>query len=425
MENKSKILHIFILFVLLFATLNNFYDLLTDNFPPKMNDFKPLYVATRVFLKGGNPYEDKSIKKEWQIIRKEEKLVDYEEPGFPNFPFVHPPATLVVLSPLGTIKWQIVKHIYFIFNLIITICSLLLIAKMGNILNSKKELWLLVLSFFSFKACILGLLFGQFFYFSFFFCIMAIYFDFKQKSFLASIFMALGLLKPTIGIPFILYLLIKKRYYIFIYSILMFIVLNLAVFVILSPSIFKSYIDITNQSLAPGGINDYSIQNKQFFDLTSINAIIFFITNSRTAVSIILTILSLFIFVFILLKREIFLKDSTYALIIFILCSLLFIYHRPYDSLMLSTIFIWLKPSELIDKIKWKIILILPVFLPITGLILRLKPYIPETVYYIMVLNIPISLSALLIILILLPYQEHVVSKITITPVGGPAEHTE
>ena len=405
MANKSKILHILILFILVIATLNNFYDLLSDNYPPKMNDFKPLYVAIRVFLKGGNPYEDKTIKKEWQIIKEEEKLVDNREPGLPSYPFVHPPATLIILSPFGITNWQIAKHIYFLFSLIITICSLILIAKMGYILDSRKELWLLILSFFSFKACILGLLFGQFFYYSFFFCIMAVNFEIKQKSFLSGIFMALGLLKPTIGFPFILYLLVKKRYDIFIYSILIFIVLNLAVIVILPPSIYDSYIDITNQSLTPGGNNDYSLQNKRFFDLTSIHTFIFFITKSRTAVSIISIVLSLFILIHILLKRDIYLKDSAYALIILVLLSLLFIYHRIYDSLILSTIFIWLKPSELIDKLKWKVIFLLPVLLPITGLILKLRPYIPEIVFYIMVLNIPISLAAFFIIMILLPYQ--------------------
>jgi len=406
MANKSKILHVFILFILVFATLNNFYDFLSDNYPPKMNDFKPLYVATRLFLQGINPYEDKFIKKEWQIIEKEEKLVDNQEPGLPGYPFVHPPATLIILSPFGITTWQIAKYLYFVISFILTICSLLLIAKMGNMLDSRKELWLLLLSFFSFKACMLGLLFGQFFYVSFFFCLMAIHFEIKQKPRLSGIFMALGLLKPTIGFPFILYLVARKRYDIFMFSLLIVTVLNLAVLVTLPPSIFDSYIDIMNQTMAPGGNNDYSLLNKRFFDLTSIQTVIYFISNSRTAVTILSSVIGLFILLFILLKRDIYLKDSFYSLIIFIIFSLLFVYHRTYDSLLLSTLFLWLKPSELMDRIKWNILFLLPVLLPITGLILRLEPYLPETVYYLLLLNVPLSLTAFLIIMMLLPFQD-------------------
>jgi hypothetical protein len=406
MENNSKILYIFILFILVFAATINIYDLISGDFPPQMNDLKPIYVATKVFLNGENPYVDKNIKKEWQVIKEREKLDENVEPGLPNFPFIYPPATMIVFSPLSTISWQLIKYFYFILNLTITICSLLLIAKIGKIQDSKKELFLLILWFFSIKGCISGLLVGQLFYLSFFFCLLAIYFDIKHRPLLSSIFLALGLLKPTIAIPFVLYLLIKKRYVIFIYSILIFMILNLAVFVKLPLHVIESYIECINQTTAPGGINDYSFQNKRFFDLTSIHSIIFFITNSRTAVSIISTILSLFLFIFILIKRDIYLKDSVYALIIFIFYSLLFIYHRIYDSLILSVIFMWLKPSEFIKKIKWKILFILPVLLPITGLVLKLKPNIPETIYYFMLLNVPISLVIFFLIIMIVPYQE-------------------
>ena len=406
MGNNSKILHTFVLGILVFATLNNFYDLLTYNFPPKMNDFKPLYVATRVFLQGGNPYEDQLIKKEWQSIKEKENLVDDIEPGLPNFPFIHPPGTLIVLSPLGQLKWQTAKYSYFFFNVVITLCSLVLIGKIGNLLDSGKELWLLVLSFFSFKSSILGLLFGQFFYFSFFFSMMALYCEKNQKNFLSGLFMALGLLKPTIGFPFLIYLLVKKKYDVFIYSTLIFIVLNLVVAIILPSSIFGSYLDMTNQSLAAGGRNDYSFQNERFFDLTSIQTVLFFVTNSRAAVLISSIVFGLFLLSLIIVKRDIYLKNSAYVLIILICSSLLLIYHRTYDCLMLSTIFLWLKPSDLIDKIKWNILFVLPLFLPFTGIALSLKPYIPETVYHIALLNIPISIAALLIIVMRIPYQK-------------------
>jgi hypothetical protein len=180
----------------------------------------------------------------------------------------------------------------------------------------------------------------------------------------------------------------------------------LAVFVTLKPSVFISYIESMNQTLAPGGNNDYSLLNERFFDLTSIHTVIYFISNSRTAVTIISSVISLFILLFILLKRDIYIKESSYSLVIFILFSLLFVYHRTYDSLILATLFIWLKPSELIDKIKWKVIVLLPVLLPLTGLVMRFKTYIPETVYFILLLNIPLSLTAFLIIMIFLPFQD-------------------
>lgn len=400
------------LVVLLSAAAINLLRLANQDFKPTMSDFKPIFTACKVFLDGGDPYDDGNIKSKWTEIQESEVFKDPEVPGLPNTPFVYPPLVLVLFAPATMFGWNVVVFFLLVMNLIVLAGVMIIIARLGGFLNSKAEMLLFVLLLLSLKAVYLGWSVGQIVFLSLFLSMLGVYFAKENRFILAALFLCCGLVKPLVALPFILYILLLKQYRVLAYAIGFFATGNLTIFFFLSDSALITYLNVVNLTLLPGGINDYSFQNDRFYGLTSLHGIIFWITNSRDVVAMVTNLIMLMALIFFIVKRRTFFSRPDHVLIFLIFGSLILAYHRVYDTIMLVVVFLAMKPSTLVQRMAWRTIFLAPLMFPVTGLALRLRPELPVELYHLAALNVPISLMVLCVLWLVVMREQPVSSPI-------------
>jgi hypothetical protein len=383
---------IFILFILAFL---NIFRLPASEYKIPMNDFKAIYAAGRAFAEKRNPYRDDEIKRTWQEISSEQGLSGEPPPGLPETPFVYPPALLLFVQPITWLDFEPAKIIFFTINIFFLLGILILIAESGAFLKIPFEVLVCGLVLFALKGTRLGLVAGQMVFFSFFCSLLAIRAMNSGRRFAAILSLALALFKYSFALPFLIYFLLKKQYTLIIAALGVTAGLSLATLHFTPGDTLATYIHSLQATLSQGGINDYSYANARFFELTGVQGILYYLTRSQSAVWLLLIFLASAVCYFFWRFRSFYFQQPEHALVFLMFASLLLTYHRIYDSVGLLVVFAAWKPSDVFRKSGWKAFFILPLFLPLTGLVLRLKPVLHEELFYLFAMDVPMALVIL------------------------------
>ncbi|MFQ5629126.1 MAG: glycosyltransferase family 87 protein, partial [bacterium] len=355
-----------------------------------MNDFKVIYTAGRAFAQNRNPYLDDEIKNTWREVSRRQNLVDEAAPGLPETPFVYPPAVLLVAQPFSWFAYPVAKVLWFGLNLFFLAGIFFLLARMGGFSKIPYDLLVCALVLLGLKSTRLGLVSGQMVFFSFFFCLLSYRFANCGRPLLAATGLTLAMLKYSFALPFLLFFVTAQKYKIALLAVCLTIVFSAIALTALPAGTLQAYLASVKSTLASGGINDFSFANARYFELTGLHGVLYFLFRSRTAVWIVSIILMFGAGYIAWRYRKYFLSKTENMLMLFTFCSLLFTYHRIYDSIGLFAIFLLCRPSVLFASLRWKAVLLLPLFLPITGLVLRLKPFLPQEAYHVLVMDVPL-----------------------------------
>jgi hypothetical protein len=76
-------------------------------------DFRPLYMGQILLLAGENPYDDDLIKQEWKALARREGFESGEPPGYPKTLLLYPPWALPLLTGFSVMSWMTARAVWW------------------------------------------------------------------------------------------------------------------------------------------------------------------------------------------------------------------------------------------------------------------------------------------------------------------------
>jgi len=353
-------------------------------------DFRNVYLGTKIWLNGNNPYQDIVIKNEWKQICTDENIINNQPPGLPQNFLVYPPTAFILYAPFSWLNWKnasMINSILCLFALLITIHLWTKIIDPTAV--SKYWLYLIV---FAYKGTAAALIVGQPTFLILALGTASIYFNQRfNKSLIGGILLGLTAIKPTLMIPFFMFFLFHKQWKSLFISMIVSVGLIVMTFTLFTHHAyfiwngFFENIKLLNQVVYAGettyylhSITDISVWANYLFP-AQINKFILFEQ-----------LLLLISFFYIWKSNNSINSHDVFVLVSFI--TLLLSYHLFYDLLLLIPLVILSQSWNM----KYKIIaalISLPLFLPINGILDRLEPIFQLEIAY---LHLPVVLCLLL-----------------------------
>lgn len=357
-----------------------------------MNDFKTLYTATSAFRLQRVPYDDGVLKQTWQEGLQSAPGAK-TAPGLPETPMVYPPGLLLIFLPLSFIPYPEARMIYFLLQLGALAGIARIVSQLGNFAKKRQSMLLFVLILLSLKGIRLALLSGQFALLSFYFSLQALKQNAEDRAPAASgLWLAVALFKPQLGLPFLIDFLLRRRYRVCLIAVIGFAVICAIALLIAPSGTLPSMVAAVRQSFAPGQINDYTFENSRYFGLTGVHTLLFGLTGSRSLVSGLSLALLCIALYGLWRRREALFETSRCGLFLLVVLSLVLTYHRIYDTAALVTCFLVGDPPRLLRRHRPAFLLGMPLFIPLTGLMLRISA---ASVSPFLLLDVPLSLLGL------------------------------
>ena len=406
---SDKMLRYCLVFYLLACTAINILPLFKDTAPL---DLITLYTAGSMVRGRENPYEDAALKDAWRAIGSNQSVRQREkecEPGIPTA-LLYSPNTLLAYSFLSMAPWRIMPVTIRLAHAVMLALILIVVWRMQN-RKSLQGLLLLTLALTGFNGLawfLSGLnptVFAMFF-------IVLFYRAFKKdRQVLAGIFLGIATLKITLVIPFILFVLLRKKWKIALVFMLAAILPYAYLFMIdaaYASRLVTSWLHGTQEwdrlmyAIFPGGGTwhgrDIWKWNEMLDYLTSLGPLLSFycraVTGEASYVlikSIVLLFGALLFAITVLIDRKKKIVDE--LLIVMLLCmELLVNYHLHYDAFVPLVFLLMAGPS--VPK-RWYVPLIAATsffYLPYNGLLIRLE--VPKQ-FYLWVFNMAVPLLLL------------------------------
>jgi hypothetical protein len=214
----EKTLRNCLVFYLLACTALNFLPLFKHTHPL---DLITLYTAGSMVRAHENPYEDAALKHAWRTIATKQALGQHEkecEPGIPTA-LLYTPNTLLAYSFLSVAPWRFMTVTNRLAQAALLVLMLIILWRM----QSGKTLYgfmLLALALTGFKGLAWFMSGLNPTVFAMFFIILFYWAYKKNRQVLAGLFLGIATLKITLVIPFILFILLRRKWKIALYFLL-------------------------------------------------------------------------------------------------------------------------------------------------------------------------------------------------------------
>lgn len=296
-------------------------------------DFLTIYLSTIAWSEKKNPYNHDILADIW--ITKHDNSKDM--PDFKLRPSVYPIVTFPIFYYFSYFDWHQAIYLINIINLISIIALIIvLILIFPYKLNSYYFLILilLILSLGPIRDCIGQ---GNPALLSFTFLLYAFYCNIHNYNKLSGILLGISIcLKPQIGIALLFYfILYKKVVSIIVSAIFIFIILLISLhFDITNLQFIFSFVENLRSAFSPGGVNDTSSFGFANMSIISLDKLFNYMPSLLSKYfKIILFIGSIYIIIKNIKSDNFF--DKLLSLSTIITFSLLFIYHRYADGLLI------------------------------------------------------------------------------------------
>lgn len=311
---------------------------------------------------------------------------------------MYPPSILLLYQPLTLLPWVVSVRLFTLLNILFFGGIIFLIPRI-SIASFERIDWILLLFVFAGSKLVhLQLIAGQPFVSACFFGLLSILPACKENKWISGLALSLAMLKPTIALPFLLYLLYSRNYTSVLFCFFLTAVFNLSPFASMPFDTLSTYRMSFEQSFASGSINDYAYMNPCFQSLTDIRTIFYVLTNSRFASTVLKYVFLASLVGYLIVKRQAFFDDIPENILVAVtLISLWGLYHQALDMTSISVLFCVIPPGRLLCR-WWGILVLAPLIMPTTGVYLRLKEYLPDMAYRLSVLDFHFSLICILVV---------------------------
>jgi hypothetical protein len=355
-------------------------------------DFRNLYLGSRIWLEGGNPYNDDELKKEWAVVCEEDYMLPETQPGLPQNFLVYPPYALIISAPFALLNWQaaiVLNFILILFCMVLMIMAVFRIHPVPSV-HAKYRLLVLALVLIALKGTAHAAIVGQ----PSFVCIVAVFLSYlcmqRNKKYLCTLLLIAASLKPTIALPMWLFLIIHKEWKTLFSAIAGILILLFAVLLAYPDPAFiiKSFLQngAMLQALLYFHGPDYPY-NYHMISGTQLQIILELIADASSRYQLWISgILILAGATYVYLKRTT--TSRLYQLCILIVTCLLATYHLFYDAMMLLPI-VALTGYAANKRTAWLIAACIPLFIPFNGIIAHFPSLQPLSFLY---FSLPVSI---------------------------------
>ena len=317
-----------------------------DNF----NDFLSPYIQTRAWIKGLDPYSPQNLAELWPAAERfdflSKDLADGSLVKRRGIPTAYPPTSFVLLTTVAWLPWRVACPVWLSISLLAFATMVLSLASLTDFAWSERRTYLFLGLALALAPFHTGLAAGSIVIVVVGACSAAVWAANRQHDVMAGVLIGVAVgLKPQIGLPFLLYYLLRRRWPILIPA---------TVTVILLASVAIGYMEVNHalwvdnyQSdnrvlFAPGSLGDFTESNPIRFGLINLQVLTYAITSDRSRANVLAVAVTgvLALFWLIVFRRSCG-RNELLTLGALTVLTLLPVYHRFYDASLLIFPLTW------------------------------------------------------------------------------------
>lgn len=352
--HRSKLVLNFIIALLLLSAAAEFIvrGPLRFAHAANFNDFISPYIQTRAFISGIDPYSSENLLRLWPADSEHYDFLahDFAEGTLVykhGIPTAYPLTAFVLLVPVAALPWHIAHPLWLVATVLsfaVAVTSLMKIAKLFPLTRRTLVFLILALALAPFHT---GLAAGSIVTIAVAASAAGVSAAEQDRDLLAAVLLAIAIsLKPQIGLPFLFYYLLRRRWR--IAAISSGVVATLAVIALVRLTVsgtpwLQNYLYDGRVLLGPGSLGDFTEKDPLRFGLVNFQVAAYTILQNRDyasaaafAVAAATGLIWLFIFFRSVSHHNTLLELSTLAVL-----SLIPVYHRFYDASLLIFPLAW------------------------------------------------------------------------------------
>jgi hypothetical protein len=303
-------------------------------------DFRCFYAGTRAWLQGSNPY-DRSNSQSILIAAGDDDSKHV-------FHIVNVPVTFPLLTPFVLLDWPTAKILWAGFQIALLIATLLvlLVGIAGWSPTNRSSMGYMALIFFMFPTAH-NIIIGQLAIPATFLIVLGLYCETRQRDWLAGVMLALATcVKPQMGVFFLLLALSHWRWRTWLSAA----VVGVTLVVVSLGQLYIHHIDwiSTLQEnyrllFSPGGLNDSSSANSIDYGMVDLQIPLrlLFSNNMLISFSALGLAGAMALATLWMLGKPRNRRDEVLAYSIVAVFSLLAVYHKHYDAILLALPLLW------------------------------------------------------------------------------------
>lgn len=348
-------------------------------------DLAHLYIASVLWLEGGNPYDGAQCVQAMQ-------QAGYDDPAHVASGSFYPPTTIAVLSPLGLMGWEAARLAWLAVNL--ACCGVLVwaLAAWLNIASTWRRWMVALLVLLAWGPAMTSLSLGQLSITAAACLFAGFVLIEKRKIILPGLLIAAGcLIKPQLGLGFLLLLGLRRDWRVLgiaVVAILLLTSIGIGRLMQNTPDWPSTLAGNLSAGDTPGGMLDASLAGPLRYQMCDLRPLLHLVLPAKwinlAALTLVATLAAVAIakLVRVGVRRHTLLAVSGIGLLV-----LLPVYHRVYDAMLLLPLLVFVLNQLMRDGRDRLMILIgllvLPLFLPLPSMFILMhgKGVVPDVVH--------------------------------------------
>jgi type IV secretory pathway VirB2 component (pilin) len=318
------------------------------------NDFISPYIQTNAWMKGVDPYSPRNLVALWprdagEFLSLKTDLADGSLVRKRGVPTAYPPTSFVLLAPLAWLPWKVAHHLWLGISLLAFAVTVLSLVSLIDFHWREKRTYLFLALALALAPFHTGLAAGSIVIVAVGFCALAMWAAERQWNVAAGVLFGIAVgLKPQIGLPFLVYYLLRRRWRVVTAS-------ATVVAILAATAVFQLTMHHTpwidnyrydNRILfGSGSLGDFTETNPLRFGLVNLQVLLYTFVPDRAAANVMALVMAgvLGLLWLLLLWRSAGNKDGDEMLDLSALAvlSLLPVYHRLYDASLLIFPLAW------------------------------------------------------------------------------------
>jgi hypothetical protein len=311
-------------------------------------DFTPNYLATNQWFHGGDPYDIERIRASWHDMTGSSADV---QPWWS----VYPPTTFVVLAPVGALPLRTALFAWGIISTALFLSAIFALSDLGGFTLRDARTWLLVGGVLCSAPAQFGLMSGQPTVAVLSLAILAVWAIARRHEKTAGALLAIACaIKPQVAAPFVAYYLVLRKWRVVDLAVLLICVIAAATMILMHAT-HVDWVTGWSQNLrgtvASGGVNDPTSANPWRDQMINLSVMLQSLVHSPLlprvlAMCVTAVLLALYVRAFPRIEQRLITRARGRSVDLLPLAtltamSLLPVYHRIYDALVLCLAFAW------------------------------------------------------------------------------------
>lgn len=316
------------------------------------NDFISPYIQTRAWVQGMDPYSPANLAELWPRESEQSEFLKEDLAAGSlvlkhGVPTAYPPTSFVLLSPVAGLPWHVAHAVWLAISLLAFGLTVFALVALSGFSWQDQRTYLFLALALALAPFHTGLAAGSIVIVAIGFCAVAVLAVARQWDFTARVAIGVAVgLKPQIGLPFLAYYLLRRRWRVVTTSVavLAILVATAVLHLALSHTPWVENYRYDNRMLfAQGSLGDFTERNPIRFGLVNLQVLLYTFLPDRAGANIAALVITgtLGLLWLRLLRRHPGNNDQLLELAALTVLSLLPVYHRLYDASLLIFPLAW------------------------------------------------------------------------------------